>query len=792
MSIPDRDPQPLATEELSPDPVRSRADLHAALDTLLVPHVMLAPVCDALGVIIDYSYVDANQAACEYNGLSGNQLVGSRLLTLFPTLGESGLLAACRTASETGEPQVLDDLRLHNDLQGRARYYDIRIVAVDDHLSLTWRDVSAQREARTRMAEREQRYRMLAEYTSDIVAQIEDGLIQWISPSVTRILGWRPSDVLGRALADFVHPDDVGRLPLSRPLGELVTTLPDGLRVRCRMRNDGGRYRWFDVSGGVMRDDLGAYAGVVASARLIDEQVQAELDLIRAREDALASARAKAAFLANMSHEIRTPLTAVLGLLGLLEGSALSVDQAGYVERANRSANVLLSLLNDVLDYSKIDAGALMLHAEPVSLRDMVAEIGDIIRTGVGDKRVEVRTDIDDATPDWVEADPLRLRQVILNLGSNAIKFTPEGAVTLRLEVLESDDRAARVRLAVSDTGIGIDTEAQARIFEGFTQAEATTTRRFGGTGLGLTISRELVRLMGSDLEVDSAVGAGSTFSFVAEFPLSAAGPRPDRSAPGVAAEQPALRLDGVRILLVEDNEINIEIEAEMLRREGALVWLARDGAAAAERAGGRQGFDAVLMDVQMPVLDGLEATRRIRDIPRLAGLPVIALTAYSSSAERDRCLGAGMNDYLHKPFDLSELTAAIRRWVGLSVAGQGDAAVGSEAGSRWFDGDAALARLGGDRAFYARVLDRFLENLGPAVDALVQALRGEDPASAASLAHALKGSAATVGATGLADAASEAETTARDWTSFTDVEGLVRNLGIAAARVRRDADEWL
>ncbi|HEX2858543.1 MAG TPA: PAS domain-containing protein [Propionibacteriaceae bacterium] len=265
-------PRPGAGESLV---ARSQARLNAALDALLDPHVVFAPVRDRAGLIVDYTYVGANRAACVYNGLPKERLLGSRMLGLFPAMDDCGLLGACRAASETGEPQILDDMWLHNDLQGRGRHYDIRIVPLSDELSVTWRDVTAQREAAAATAESEQRYRMLAEYTSDLVARIEHGLVLWVSPSLTRLAGWDTSEVVGRPLAEFVHPDDVALLPLDRPAEELAALIPNGMRVRCRMRYASGDYHWFDVSGGIMRDDEGNYAGVVSSARLIDAEVRA-------------------------------------------------------------------------------------------------------------------------------------------------------------------------------------------------------------------------------------------------------------------------------------------------------------------------------------------------------------------------------------------------------------------------------------------------------------------------------------------------------------------------------------
>ena len=368
-------------------------------------------------------------------------------------------------------------------------------------------------------------------------------------------------------------------------------------------------------------------------------------DALHAREEALAASRVKSQFLANTSHEIRTPMNGILGAAVLLGESPLAPEQREYVEVLQQSAQGLLGVIDDVLDLSKIEAGRLDLEAVPLSLADVVEAARAPIAPQAARKGISLTVSVAPGLALWRRGDPTRLRQVLLNLLGNAVKFTEAGAVTLRVE---AGDGADAVRFTVDDTGIGISPERVAGVFEAFTQADGSTTRRYGGTGLGLTISRELVARMGGALTVTSAVGVGSSFAFTASLP-------PCEAPTGRVVRLSAAPARRLSLLLAEDNAVNVRIMTRVLEGLGHGVTHAANGALALARLGPGHGFDAVLMDVQMPELDGLEATRRLRADEAREGrprVPVIALTAHAMKGDDETCRAAGMDSYLSKPID--------------------------------------------------------------------------------------------------------------------------------------------
>jgi two-component system, sensor histidine kinase and response regulator len=628
-------------------------------------------------------------------------------------------------------------------------------------------------------------------------------------------------------------------------------------------------------------------------------------DLVRATRVAEEASAAKSRFLANMSHELRTPMNAILGMLRLLQRTPLNAHQADYGSKAEGAARSLLGLLDDILDFSKIEAGKLTLDPRPFAVEHLLRDLAVVLSHSLGDKPVELLFDIDPALPSRLLADDLRLRQVLINLCGNAIKFTPHGEVVLRLRVLAADTTRVRVACSVSDTGIGISPEHHARIFSGFTQAEASTTRRYGGTGLGVAISQRLVALMGGTLQLDSSVGVGSTFSFEidlcpapAEVPALAA-PSVDVPAPAVrclivddnarardvlgamaqalgwhastagspdealasaartpgcfhavlfdatmpgldargwlrslralgsidgrsvavsmaaqggelpAASQEAAaahlvkpftrsmlahalgaaraaarrgdaihtapslpaattpqRLAGLRLLVVEDNANNQQIARELLTDEGAHVSVAADGALAVQHLADRPtAFDAVLMDLQMPVMDGLTATREIRQRLGLRTLPIIAMTANAMDADRQACLDAGMDAHVGKPFDLDTLVAVLLQHGGAAASAARrppEEAIDAVA-LALIDVDAALARMAGKRAVYARALDAYVADLPRACDKAAAHLAAGDRAAARRLMHSHKGMAATLGAAALSRLAARLEMQFKD-----------------------------
>ena len=386
-----------------------------------------------------------------------------------------------------------------------------------------------------------------------------------------------------------------------------------------------------------------------------------EEELKKARDDAERMSRTKGEFLANMSHEIRTPMNGVIGTLQLLEDTNLNESQREYVNVAYKSADSLLSILNDILDLSKIEAGQLEFEAIPFDLREIVNDVVVLHSLKAEQMGIYLNSNIDDAVPKNVIGDPTRMRQVMVNLISNAIKFTSDGGVSVRIKLKLKDEKDALIRVEVIDTGIGIPESKHQKLFLAFSQADGSTTRKYGGSGLGLTIVRQLVEMMKGNLGVDSEVGKGSKFWFV--IPLGIARDDEVSNLPEVVAKPVVLT---GKVLLVEDNPINQMVAKKMLEKIGLESVLAENGKEALERLD-EEEFDAVLMDCQMPEMDGFEATGLWREQEQMAShgrLPIIAMTANVMQGDRERCLDSGMDDYLGKPVRQAELGSVLQRWI--------------------------------------------------------------------------------------------------------------------------------
>jgi signal transduction histidine kinase/DNA-binding response OmpR family regulator len=520
-----------------------------------------------------------------------------------------------------------------------------------------------------------------------------------------------------------------------------------------------------------------------AELRAFNETLQQQvLERTRSLEEALHAAQAadqaKSRFLATMSHELRTPLNGVVGMVDLLRGTPLDLTQQRYAQVAHNSADALLSVINDILDFSKIEAGRMELESLPFDPCGMIEDLIETASLAAPRKGLELSCSIQPDLPAQVIGDLGRLRQILINLINNAVKFTERGGIVLRAELDNQDAHSVVVRFSVTDTGIGIPADRLGRLFQSFSQVDASTTRKYGGTGLGLAISKRLAELMDGSIGVESEVGKGSTFWFTARFLTTGANaPATTLPSPSSAAAQaipPAIPGRTLHVLLAEDDEINQMVASEILTRAGFLCSIVDNGRGAFESAR-TNAYDAILMDCQMPEMDGFETTAAIRRYEAQSGrnfrIPIIALTANAIEGDREACLAAGMDEYCSKPIDPAHLVRTIHALTAAAprpaAEPQPPTAAPDAPPPPSFPLDAAAppmdirelhARCLSNAAFATRLLTRFQQRVATDLEQLSQTVREHKLEDAARLAHAMKGSAGNLSANTLRDVAIEIE----------------------------------
>ncbi len=765
--------------------------------------------------------------------------------------------------------------------------------------------------ATAELGRKERQFRSLLESAPDPMVVTDDGgIILMVNRQTEQLFGYERDALKGRAI-EMLLPERFreGHVAKRRAYVAAASARPMGAGLELVARKADRTEIPVEVSLSPIESEHGTI--VAASLRDITERKRADdalrstnEELARAREAADAANDAKSSFLANMSHEIRTPMNAILGMSYLALQTALDARQRGYIEKVHRSASSLLGVINDILDFSKIEAGKLDMESVDFRLDDVFDNLANLVGLRAQEKDLELLFDIQSGVPMGLKGDPLRLGQVLLNLANNAVKFTDSGEVVVGVSAQDVSAERVTLRFFVRDTGIGLDEAQRARLFQSFSQADASTTRRYGGSGLGLVISRRLVELMHGEIGVDSAPGAGSTFWFTAAFERRDSQAEPavsvddlrgmhvlavddnatareilrsmlesfehrtevarsgaealaaveaaDRAgepfdvvlmdwkmpgmdgveaaralraldglsaaprvlmvtafgkeelmeqARGVALDgvlikpvSPSMLNDGImqafgmqaaatgrgaarraadsavqrklagaRVLLVEDNDTNQEIALELLRHAGIAAEVACDGREALQMLAERD-FDGVLMDMQMPVMDGVTATREIRRQPRFRDLPVIAMTANAMVGDRERCLEAGMNDHIAKPIDVREMFATMAKWItpaepmDVPVPAVADEAARPSLAIEGVDTAAGLATVAGNEALYARLLARFGDEQRDFAARVRDCLGRGRLEDASRMTHTLRGVAGNLGARRIAEAAKALE----------------------------------
>jgi PAS domain S-box-containing protein len=655
---------------------------------------MLYSVTDTRGIILE-----VNDNFCVALGYRREELIGVHYRRISSDQDAPSFWAAMRVTVMVG--RTWNGTFCNRCADGTLRWFDTVVApyfnehgVIERYVALHT-EVTARQEADASLRHVSMLLSNVLRAASEIsvIATDVDGLITVFNAGAERTLGYSASEMVGRSSPMILHDSEelaARAEELSRQNGAPTVGFRSMMQLCERdgaetgewiyVRKDGSRFPVL-LTATAIRDDSGKVLGFLGIGVDISARKRSDAILRESMQRAEHASVAKSQFVANMSHEIRTPMNAMLGMLELTLRTELSARQRDYVDKARSAGATLLTLLNDVLDFSKIDAGRLELDIHEFEVDALLRDLAIVLSGNHVNNQVEVTFDVAPTIPDKLLGDRERIRQVLVNLTGNALKFTQIGNVTLQVIVLETAPDTIRLRFSVVDSGIGILASQLDMIFDGFTQAEASTARHFGGTGLGLAISARIVDLMGGTLQVSSEVGRGSRFWFDIMLGTVEGAALPQVVQPDVPDVRHALiahdhvtltteavrppphqrRLDGLRLLVVEDNALNRQVAFELLAAEGAQVYLADGGQEGIHMVTNSNcAYDAVLMDVQMPDIDGLEATRRIRALPAFAHLPIIAMTANASLADRDACLAAGMNAHIGKPFDIGQVVLQV------------------------------------------------------------------------------------------------------------------------------------
>ncbi len=742
-------------------------------------------------------YLLVNRRWEEVTGHSRDETIGKKtVVDIIPAAQLPAYIESDKRVLASGEP---DEAEIVGP-DGRD-YLCVKFVARDAEGNISalcglLTDITERKRLEQKLIEGEARFRrMLQDSPVGVGIFTVDSTMLFSNHKLAELLARPEAAIIGHAFTEFCPDRETFRAcsALATEQGALADR-------ETELRRPDGSSAWVLLNARVIE-----YEGrqcFLAWLYDITERRAAESAIRNAKELAEEATRTKSEFLANMSHEIRTPMNAIIGMGHLMQKTEMTSRQRDYQNKIQQSCQHLLGIIDDILDFSKIEAGKLTIERVEFTLHGVLDTVRNLVSDKVAAKGLELRFQVDNEAPTILLGDPLRLGQILVNYANNAVKFTEHGKIEISVRVLEQTEQDVLLHMAVADTGIGLPAEQQARLFQSFQQADASTTRRYGGTGLGLAICKRLADLMGGSVGVHSAPGQGSVFWLrlrLGKGRHRGIHPPPDgiqqHGAPA-APKHPGLEaIHGARILLVEDNELNQEVAHAILADEGFQVDIAGDGKEAITMLD-RADYDLVLMDMQMPVMDGVSTTRVLRQNPRFAALPIIALTANAMEGDRKLCLDAGMNDHVAKPIDPDELWAALRRWIPAKT-GAGTVALPqspvaplpSPDGGRaevpaaiptieGLDTEDGLRRVRGKQKIYLDILHKFVDTQAANIDKLQQAMEAGDLAEAERVAHTLKGVCGNIGANAaLCQSAAQLEAAARAGAPLEQLRPLFEQL---------------
>jgi two-component system sensor histidine kinase/response regulator len=731
---------------------------------------------DAIALLDRQGVFDCNQATLDLVGAASTQdLLGMPAGFLSPPTQPCGLKSAIlikqhlSTVFRNGRHQFewqccrLDGTEFPADISLTLMELEGRQV-----IQANIRDITRRKMMDQALRDSEARFRTVFDSSADALTLLDEHGFFECNNAALQALGYTSrEELLGKhpiQISPATQPDGTDSAALAKEIN--AKALRDGsLNFEWQLRRSDGST--FPAEVLLTRIQVQGRIVLQANMRDISDRKMILSALAQAKEAAEQANQLKSSFLANMSHEIRSPMNAIIGMAELCLATNPNGQQRNYLTKIRSASNALLNIINDILDFSKIEADKLDLVVEPFNLAGVFNNMSALLKDRAESKGLELAVQAD---PDLARVaflgDAHRIGQVLLNLAGNAIKFTQQGQVLVSVAWETRDEGRATLHFAVRDHGIGISPEQQARLFQPFSQADASTTRHYGGTGLGLAISRRLVAMMGGEIWLESTLGLGSTFHFT--LPLPVTEQTPDDFPPGDSKRLNSAvlaKLRGSEVLVVEDGELNQEVICDFLKQAGLQVRLANDGEEAL-RALADGTPDCVLMDCQMPVMDGFEATRRLRAQERYRGLPVIALTANAMTGDRERCLAAGMDDFLSKPFNFSDLLAVLVRWIRPRQApvpappdAQAEEPPADLPPLPGIDTAKGLAFTGGRLPFYIKLLKKFRDVRGGDFQTKLRAMQGDgDWVAATRLAHTLKSTARTLGADALGNLAAQLE----------------------------------